>query len=292
MRKLNGILLALSLCLGIATVTAAQEKSDGAMSPPKVLLVNREVLKPGKAGLTHERSESAFVKAMVAANSPNHYIALDSLTGKSRSLFFVGYSSFENWEKDQMADMKDANLSSALDSAAVADGELLESYETGVWVLREDQSYNQNGGIAHDRYFEISTYQIKPGHEEDWDAIVKMVKPALAKINPDDRWAMYERAYGGEPAFAVLRPMKSASEIDRSFAADPKFAEAMGADGMKRLSELSAASIAASETNLFLINPRMSYVGPDMMNADPAFWKTTADQTNGPSTNSAGKPAQ
>ncbi|MGA7623682.1 MAG: hypothetical protein WB630_12650 [Candidatus Acidiferrales bacterium] len=291
MKKMYGISLAVYLCLGIAIVTPAQEKA-GAMPPPKVLVINREVLKPGKSGLTHEKSESAFVKAMTAANSPNHYIALDSLTGKSRSLFLAGYSSFGDWEKGQLADMKNANLMAALDGAGVADGELLESYETGVYVLREDQSYNQNGGIAHDRYFDIEVFQIKPGHDADWDTIVKMVKPALAKINPDDHWAMYERAYGGEPAFVVMRPMRSASEIDLGFANDPKFAAAMGEEGMKKLAELSAATIAASETNLFAINPHMSYVGTDMINADPDFWKTTAEQTNGQPANATGKPAQ
>ena len=135
MKKVYGISLAVYLCLGIASVTPAQEKAAGAMTPPKVLVVNREVLKPGKGGMTHEKSESSFVKAMAAANSPNHYIALDSLTGKSRSLFLAGYSSFDDWEKEQLADMKNANLTSALDSAAVADGDLLESYETGVYLF-------------------------------------------------------------------------------------------------------------------------------------------------------------
>jgi hypothetical protein len=292
MKKVYGISLAVCLCLGIASVTPAQEKAAGAMTPPKVLVVNREVLKPGKGGMTHEKSESSFVKAMAAANSPNHYIALDSLTGKSRSLFLAGYSSFDDWEKEQLADMKNANLTSALDSAAVADGDLLESYETGVYLLREDQSYNQNGGIAHDRYFEISVYEIKPGHDADWHTIVKMVKAAVAKSYPENHWAMYERAYGGPPAFVVMKPMKSADEIDLAYANDPKFAAAMGEEGMKKLSELSAATIADSQVNLFVINPRMSYVGTDMINADPNFWKTTAEQINGPSTNATGKPAQ
>ncbi|MGC1969474.1 MAG: hypothetical protein WA673_23660 [Candidatus Acidiferrales bacterium] len=275
-KKVCGISLVAFLLLGTASLAAAQEKS-GVMPPPKVLSVIREVVKPGKSGSPHEKTESAFVEAMTAAHSPNHYIALDSLSGISRTLFFSGYDSFAQWEERQMGDLKNASLAASLDRAAQADGELLSSYESGMYVLREDQSYNTAGGLAHVHYFEITVYRLKPGHDADWDAIVNLVKPALVKANPDDSWAMYARAYGaGGFAYVVMRTMKSASEIDHAYATNPKFIAAMGEEGMKKLSELSAVAIEGSETNLFIINPRESYVGPELMNADPDFWKTSS----------------
>ena len=51
------------------------------MAPPKILNVVREVVKPGKGGAAHERTESAFVRAMTAAKATDHYFALDSLSG-------------------------------------------------------------------------------------------------------------------------------------------------------------------------------------------------------------------
>ncbi|MGA7852356.1 MAG: hypothetical protein WCA15_03455 [Candidatus Acidiferrales bacterium] len=275
-KKVCGILLVALLVLGTASLAAAQEKPMS-MAPPKVLNVIREVIKPGKSGSAHEKTERAFVEAMTAAHSPNHYIALDSLTGVSRALFLSGYDSFAEWEKEQMGDLKNASLAASLDRAAEADGALLSSYEAGMYVLREDQSYNTGGGLAHVRYFEITVYRIKPGHDADWDAIVNLVKPALVKANPDDSWAMYARAYGaGGFAYAVMRVMKSAAEIDRAYATNPKFIAALGDEGMKKLSELSAAAIEGSETNLFIINPRESYADPELINADPDFWKTSS----------------
>jgi hypothetical protein len=275
-KKVCGSLLVALLLLGTASFAAAQEKA-AVMLPPKVLNVIREVVKPGKSGSAHEKTERAFVEAMTAAHSPNHYIALDSLTGVSRSLFLSGYDSFAQWEEQEMADQKNASLSANLDRAAEADGALLSSYEAGMYILRQDLSYNDAGGLAHVHYFEITVYRIKPGHDADWEAIVNMVKPALIKANVDDNWAMYERAYGaGGPAFAIFHVMKSAAEIDQGYATSPKFAAAMGEEGMKKLSEFSAATIEGSETNLFIINPRESYVGPEMINADPEFWKTSS----------------
>ena len=52
-KMMSGLLVATFLCAGVA-VAAAQEKSDGVMPPPKVLVVFREFLKPGKGGAPHD----------------------------------------------------------------------------------------------------------------------------------------------------------------------------------------------------------------------------------------------
>jgi hypothetical protein len=128
-KKVSGLFLGICLVLGTAGVAAAQEKSGEMHAPPPVLNITREFVKPGRTGLTHERSESAFVKAMANAKYPTHYVAMDSLSRKSRSLFMVGYESFAGVEKDAIATQKNAALAAALDRAAVVDGELLDSYD-------------------------------------------------------------------------------------------------------------------------------------------------------------------
>src|SRR5947209_2052971 len=132
----------LLLCLLFSAPLAASAQQDGMNGPPKVLVIAREYLKPGKAGGTHEKSESAFVHAMAAAKWPTYYFAMDSLSGPSRSLFFTGYPSFEAWEKDNWAVRKNTTLTAALEHAALADGELLTEFDQNVLALREDLSLN------------------------------------------------------------------------------------------------------------------------------------------------------
>jgi hypothetical protein len=293
-KKAYGILLGLTLSLGTATVVSAQTK-DMNNAPPKILNVVREVVKPGKGGAAHERTESAFVRAMTAAKATDHYFALDSLSGPSRTLFLSGYDSFAELEKIQQAEQANASLSDALDRAAQADGDLLQSYENSTYILNPEQSNPGTEGLVGARYFEIEVFQIKPGHEADWDAAVKLVIPALNKANPNDHWAMYDRVYGGTFVAVVLSPMKSASEIDQGFANQPKFAAALGEDGMKKLNELSAACMEAHETNLFIINPRISYVSAETIASDPTFWKRAAApaaERKKPADKPAEKPAQ
>jgi hypothetical protein len=275
MKKLIGVLLGVSLFTGGVGLMAAQDMPAGVQPPPKVLVLYREYLKPGKAGMTHEKAESAFVQAVSKSKSATRYFAVDSLSGRPRSLFLFPYDSFEAWEKDNMATMKDTALSAALDRAGVADGELLSDMDASILTYREDQSMRPNVDIAHMRYFEISVYTVKPGHGKDWDDIVKMVMAAYEKI-PDAHWATFEAAYTALPgtSYVIFSALKSASEIDKEFAQDKDFMAAMGEDGMKKLAELEQRAVESRQSNLFSFNPRMSYPPESWIKADPDFWKS------------------
>ena len=76
------------------------------MAPPKVLVLYREYLKPGKQGASHEKTESAFVQAVTKAKWSQRYFDVDSLSGRPRSLFLFPYDSFADWEKDYQAGLK------------------------------------------------------------------------------------------------------------------------------------------------------------------------------------------
>jgi hypothetical protein len=274
MKRLTGLLLGSSLLLAGAGILSAQDNAAETMpSPPKVLTIFREFLKPGKSGTIHEKTESAFVQAYARAKWPTHYFAVDSLSGKPRSLFLIGYDSFDAWEKDNLATQKNATLSAALTRAGSADGDLLSDADAAELVFREDQSLNATVDIPHMRYFEISTYHVRPGHGKEWDDLVKLVMAAYQQI-PDTHWAMYETKFSQlGHTYLVFVPRKSGAEIDESFARDKKFVEAMGEDGMKKLSDLESAAIDSSQTNLFQFNPRMSYPSDAWIKADPDFWK-------------------
>jgi hypothetical protein len=282
MKKLTGYLAGGCLVfVGLVTgpgVAAAQDGAGAGMPPPpKVLVIQREMLKPGRAGNTHLKTESAFVQAMTAAKWPTHYFAAESQSGVSRALFFIGYPSFAAWEKDNADQAKNATLTAAFDRATLADGEQLTEFSTGVYLYRDEMSLRANVDIAHMRYFEISRFKVRPGHEKDWNDLVKMYKEAYEKAVPNAHWAVFQSMYGDQNGglFLVINPMQSLAEVDGSFAESKKFEGAMGADGMKKISELAAVCIESSQTNLFQFNPKMSYPAEEWIKADPGFWKPT-----------------
>ena len=290
MKRIVSCLLGAMFFCGGLTLATAQEMT-GLTPPPKVLLIVREFLKPGKGGAPHEKAESAFVQAFARAKSPTHYLALNSLSGKSRALFLIPYDSFEAWEKDVSAQQKNGTLSADLARAWAGDGELLSDTDGGAFRFNADYSLRPAVDIPHMRYFEIGRYQVKPGHDKEWDDGMKMILAAYEKI-PATHWACYSSVYGSsDTTYIFFTALKSASEIDQELGQGKDFEAAMGPEGMKRLGELSAAAIQESQTNLFAFNPRMSYPSDDWIKADPDFWSPKAAAAPAATKKPAAKPA-
>jgi len=274
--KFNHQSIALSLLLlGFAssTLLTMSAQDNGVLVSPKVMVIVREFTKPGKDGSAHEKTEGAYVHAMTQYNATDHYIAMTSLSGPSRALFMSSYPSFDAWQTERKAIGSNTALTDALDSANLADGDLLSLTESSTWVRRNDLSLNPGFRVGA-RLEEIEQFFIRPGHEHEWEELVKLVLAGYKKGVPDAHWGTYQEAYGTPGGgFLVITTLKSAAEIDANFASGKKFEEAMGEAGMKKLEELEASCVESRQTNLFLLAPKMSYPPEPLVKADPDFWK-------------------
>jgi hypothetical protein len=275
MSKQTGLLVV--PCLLFAGMSIAGSISataqDGTTPPPKVLIIQNELTKPGQNGAPHQKTESAFVKAFAAAKWPQHYTGMESLSGKARSLFFVSYDSYEAWQKDNDAVAKNSTLSAALTAANVADGALVEAFEQSAYNYREDQSLNAPVKIEDMRYFELTIFKVKPGHQKDWSDLVKLYQKAY-EGKQGVHWATFEKMYGTESGsrYLVATPMRSLAEVDQELLSDKSVMGSMSGDDLKKLGELTAASIDSVESSIFAVSPKMSYVPDSWMKSDPAFW--------------------
>lgn len=267
-------LMGLSLAaIGTSFAKAQQESSPAMSGPPAVIQVEREFIKPGKAGAIHDRSEASFVQAMARAKWPTHYFALNSLSGPSRALYFIGYPSFAAWEKDHDAMEKNPELSAAFEKASEADGELLSSFDEAILQYEPDLSYHTGKSLADIRYLEITTFKIHPGQVMGFHALEKMYVDGVQKAGIEDAtWATFSVAYGGGDEYVLISTDKSMADIDKANADGKKFREAVGADGMKKFSDLEASTVESVDSELFAINPRQSYPPPQWVSANPSFW--------------------
>ncbi|HEX3661122.1 MAG TPA: hypothetical protein VHU89_06800 [Acidobacteriaceae bacterium] len=244
--------------------------------PPNVLVIQREYLKPGMTGSIHARSEGNFVRAQEAAKWPIHYIAMDSMSGPVRALFISSYDSLDAWGKAQEAQNASANttLAAAIDQASQTDGELLSSYDSQTFVYHPEMSVHAAVDVPHQRYWEITSFRIKPGHDKEWSELVKMYVDGFNKI-PDAHWALFEDKWGEKNGgvWISINPMRSLAEADKGMADSKAFFAAEGDANMQHAAELAASCIEATQTNVFVVNPKESYVN--------ASWATTAPEIYG-----------
>ena len=269
-------ILCLSLFAAGVGIAAAQDSSD--MKPPAVIQINREWLKPGKAGAMHDRSEAAFVNLMNKGKLQGHYIALNSMSGKSRALYVTRYPSFEAWENDNKIFNKNASLAAELDRDIAADGEFLEGMDAAVLGYNEELSFHPRADFSHARYYELTAFKVRLGHEKEWREVTKMYKEACEKAGTSMHWGTYELLYGGDGGtYISLTHRESLAEIDKERADSKKIMEAMGGeDGAAKMDQLFSAAVESVRTELFSINPKQSYVDEATIKADADFWRPKA----------------
>jgi hypothetical protein len=259
----------------VAAVPLATRAQTG---PPKVLVINREFLKPGRSGSMHEKTEAGYLAAAKAGKAHFHYLALTSMSGPDRALFLSGYPSLADWEAENKMDEKNPSLGASLDHAMVADGDLLASTDASVWVRRDDLSLN-DPGIVGARYMEIQLFTIKPGHMKEWEELVKLYVDGFTKAPGGIHWETFQQSYGTNGnSFIAVTLLKSLADADAEWGSYPGFATAVGEPGMKKISALEASCVDTEQTNLFHISPKMSLPLEDWVKAEPDFWtpKTAA----------------
>ncbi|MGB7171759.1 MAG: hypothetical protein WBD32_22330 [Acidobacteriaceae bacterium] len=258
--------LALSAAIAIA-------QDAGPTPPPNVLVIQREYLKPGMAGSLHARSEANFVRAEQAAKWSTHYIAMDSMSGPNRALFVFAYDSLAAWGKDQEAQNANPALAEAIDQASQTDGELLTRYESQTFIYHPEMSVHAAVEVPHQRYWEFTSFRIKPGHDKEWSELVKMYVDGFNKI-PDAHWALFESKWGENNGgvWVSVNPMRSLAEADQGMAHSKAFYTAQGDANMQHAGELAAACIESVQTNLFVVNPKESYAADEWATAAPEVW--------------------
>jgi hypothetical protein len=272
--KSRSIFLPMILCVAGAAPLVMCAQNDGSDGPPKVLVIYREFTKPGKEGGAHHKTESAFISAMKANHGQLKLLALTSLSGANRTVFFTGYPTFAAWEAAEIGLRNNQPLMEAMDSANLADGDLLASRDESVWVRRDDLSLNSTK-LMGARYMQISQYIIRPGHVKEWEDLVKMMMDGYKKGIPAARWTMWSQRYGNlGNAYLVTIPVKSGSEVDTMAGSSKAFSDAMGEDGMRKMEALQASCVESRQTNLFAIDPKMSIPRDEWVKAEPDFWNS------------------
>jgi hypothetical protein len=258
------------LCLGV-TATLAQGQALPASQPP-LLTIYREQVKVGR-GAEHERIEAGWPAAFAKAKSPNYYLAAISLTGAQEAWFLAPFASNAAYADELKLQSSDTALAAALARLARADAEVLNDSRTIQAMARTDLSHGAFPDLTKVRFWEITIFRVRPGHESEFEAAAKVYGAATDRAATGFSYRVYQIMAGMPgPTFLVFTSVESYAQFDAVMANGQKTMQSFTADEQATMQKFSTDALINSETNRFALNPTMSYVSAETRATDPAFW--------------------
>ena len=274
-----------ALMLGIVGVVQAQ---DLPKSQPKYLTIIREDVKIGR-NADHAKLEAGWPAAFERAKSPDYYLAMVAMTGANEAWYILPQESNAAIDATMKRDEANKQLQSELDRLAKADGEFVNNVRVLQAVARPDLSYGAYPDLSKQRFWDITWFRVRPGHEQQWESAAKTYMAATKRVAPDAGYRIYEVIAGMPgPVYVIFSSVPSYSDFDKMASDGQKTWGAMTPEEMALMQKFSTDGLINFETNRFRLSPTMSYVPKTVRQSDPSFWmpkKTTvasAGQTANP----------
>jgi len=273
-------LFALALLVSLCSQSLAQTPGG----PPNVALIVREDIKPGKMD-PHSKHSASYTQIFSKNEVPAHRIALVPVAGSENEVVYLTgaetFAALETMQRDTDKRLSGASgaTKAELDRLNKEAPDLHAGMRDMMAVLRPELSYDAPADIPHMRYFAITTVRVRPGQEDVYSEYVRnLVNVARNKAKAKLHIAAYQIIAGAPgTTYMFFRPMKSLAEYDLRIG--PRVREAMTDDQKKKADKMALDSIAVTETSIYAIDPRMSYVNKNIADADPAFWNPKPEKS-------------
>jgi hypothetical protein len=261
------------LALSFAGAGAAAAQVGLPTSQPSLVTIIREEVKVGRAA-EHARLEAGWPAAYGRVNSPDYYLALTSVTGLPEAWYLLPSATHAAMGESMRRD-DDASLSAELDRLRRADAELINSARTIHAAARPDLSMGSFPDLARQRFWEITIFRARPGHEAEFDAAAKAYISAAQRNAPTTNFRTYQVIAGMPgPTYIIFSSVANFADFDAMMADGMKTMAGANAQEQAALLKFSTDGMLSAETNRYRLDPRQSYVSRETRATDPAFWGT------------------
>jgi len=274
--RLSRRAVAMFLACSCASVIFGQERKTAnlAAAPPNLLLLLHQEV-PSERSAQRSRLEAMFSRACDRLDAPSFWISVQSLSGSRDVLFLHPFDSFQQWEQSRAdwvqfyaAHLDLSRFQEEIDALGVSE-------RVSLAVRRDDLGYLAGGiDLSEMRFLRTIEVHLFPGHEGSFIESLKILAGALAKIQADIPWVVYQVKIGEPtPAFVIFVPMSTLAVNDDIFSWEQDLPGAEGEDTAEHLQQMARESLANTESHLYLVRPDMSHVSHEFGDGDPDFWR-------------------
>jgi hypothetical protein len=264
--------LSLTLLALVAGGTATALAQGLPTTQPKFLSIFREQVKVGRSA-DHSKWEAGWPAAFEKAKDPGYYIALVSVTGPSEALYVAPFASQGAFGELTAKEEADPVLTEELERLSRGDAEFVSDVTRIQAVGRPELSHGEYPDIAMMRFWEITTFRVKPGHGAEFAAAVKTWAAAVGRSPSSIRWRTYEVVAGvPDGTYLIFSTVASFAEFDKAITDGETAWKSLTFEERSTLQKSFAEGVLSSTTNRYRLDPVQSYVPAETRQKDPAFW--------------------
>ncbi len=242
---------------------------------PKVLYVEREEIKPGKAG-AHGKLIDRLVRFAGKSNAVPDVLAMQAVTGDENSALFLfpfaSWGAMEQWfGKFQAAQAASPAEFEAIEKEG---GEIHARQRAMIAVHQPELSFHPRGaGTAKMRYMFVSTIRVEAGRVAQFRDEVKWTNSVFEKAGSSRHWSFWWVGSGTEfRTFLRLEAVRSLADVDAWADETKRMADALDPESRKRWDELGREAKPEGWSALYAFDPAHSAVPKAWKELDPDFW--------------------
>lgn len=148
--------------------------------PPPYMHIFREREKFGHSA-AHRQTEAGWPRAFAKAKTSNHYLAFTSMYGPSQAWFIEPHGTIAELEASNKATEAVPGLSAELDRLAVADAAHVDGVDALLLHYVADASNGPDINAADMRFWEITIFRVRPGHDASFLKGPSSTSPSCSK---------------------------------------------------------------------------------------------------------------
>jgi len=241
-------------------------------SQPNLIQITREEVKTGHNAM-HSAYEAGWPAAYAKAKSPNYYLAMVAITGPNEAWYISPYASHAALGESMKRESDDKALSADIDRLQKGDADHINSVRTLHAVARSDLSYGAFPDMGLARFWEVTTFRVRPGFEEAFANVAKAYAAAAKRAAPNMSWRTYEVIAGiPGPTFLVFSSVQSFADFDRGMQDGMAIGKAFTPEEQQMMEKFGSSGLINAETQRFRLDPVQSYVDAATKAKDPKFW--------------------
>jgi len=268
---MRSLLCALTAIVSLATPLRAQ--LPAVWSPPEILQIYRDPIKPGKLA-DYTKLENEAAHACSRANTWP-YLTMQSVTGPQEVWFVSGFDSYAAMEKSAEPFVRNAALAADLGRLMENKANLVSDPQTVFLRYRDDLSRNLGLMRGQTRFFAITLVTVRPGHEHEYEESQRILRGVRERAGANDNRVVYQ-VLSGMPSNIYMTLAPYHSFHDAGAALDGLLDYDDLDDGARnRIRDLYASGVQSSQTFIYAISPQMSNPAGEWIVDDPDFWKNS-----------------